>query len=308
MVIDKAQPSIPKESNKFILIALAWAGMLVVSSLPDILWDSLTGQVPAWLDWAKLISITAFLGLALVWKKLRPLWQYACILLVFYLTYVVTQWIGNSLWWQSRFGGEAVSFTLGFLGIYILDSVIAVSILVTLWFMKRNRKSFFITRGELNAPIRPVRWLGIREGESWRTFGWIFAIVAALAVMIPTVLVLKPTTETILKASALLPSVILFAAINAFNEEVYYRVSLFSTLPEVIGRSQAQLINITLFGLAHYLYGSPPGLIGFSMTGFLAFLIGKSMLETKGFAWPWFIHFMPDVIVFFSYALLFVQK
>lgn len=289
------------------LIAFAWAGMLMASSLPDIFWTTVTGQVPPWLDWAKLISITAFLGLALVWKKLRPLWQYACILLVFYLTYVVTQWIGNSLWWQSRFGGEAVSFTLGYLGIFILDSVIAISILVALWFMKRNRKSFFITRGELNAPIRPVRWLGIREGESWRTFGWIFAVVASLLVAIPTLLVMRPSTGTLIHALPLLPAALLFAAINAFNEEVYFRASLLSTLPDVIGRSQAMLITVTLFGLAHYLYGSPPGVIGFLMTGFLAFLLGKSMLETRGLAWPWFIHFLPDAVVFSSYAIAFVQ-
>jgi hypothetical protein len=43
------------------------------------------------------------------------------------------------------------------------------------------------------------------------------------------------------------------------------------------------------------------------MTGFLAWLIGKSMLETGGFLWPWFIHFVPDVVVFASYALLRVQ-
>jgi len=67
------------------------------------------------------------------------------------------------------------------------------------------------------------------------------------------------------------------------------------------------LITITLFGLAHYLYGSPPGVLGFLMTGFLAFLLGKSMLETRGLAWPWFIHFLPDAVIFFSYAVVFVQ-
>jgi len=49
------------------------------------------------------------------------------------------------------------------------------------------------------------------------------------------------------------------------------------------------------------------GVAGVLMTGFLAWLIGKSMLETGGFLWPWFIHFVPDVVVFASYALLRVQ-
>lgn len=63
------------------------------------------------------------------------------------------------------------------------------------------------------------------------------------------------------------------------------------------------LLNVVFFGMAHYLYGSPAGIPGFLLTGFLAFLVGKSMLETRGLLWPWFIHFVPDVVVFASYVL-----
>jgi hypothetical protein len=35
---------------------------------------------------------------------------------------------------------------------------------------------------------------------------------------------------------------------------------------------------------------------------------GKSMLETKAFLWPWLIHFLPDVIIFISYALLWMKQ
>ena len=35
----------------------------------------------------------------------------------------------------------------------------------------------------------------------------------------------------------------------------------------------------------------------------LAFLLGKSMLETRGMGWAWFMHFVPDVFIFFSYAM-----
>ncbi|MBN1398142.1 MAG: CPBP family intramembrane metalloprotease [Bacteroidetes bacterium] len=95
---------------------------------------------------------------------------------------------------------------------------------------------------------------------------------------------------------------------NAFTEEAYFRASILSTLHDVIGKTHTLLITIVLFGLSHWLYGSPPGILGFLMTGFLAYLLGKSMLETKGILWPWIIHFVPDVVVFISYALLFVQS
>jgi membrane protease YdiL (CAAX protease family) len=297
----------PAKSSDIVLPLLAWVGMFIISSLPDLFFQYLTGQIPPWIDQAKLAGSALFLGIVLVWRTVRPLWQYALVLLVFFLSYVTTQWIYQTPWWQARFAGEDVSFFAGFLGLYILDSVIALAVIAALLAMKRHRQDFFLTRGQLDAPIKPVRWLGIREGESWRTFGWIFAVVASLLVAIPTLLVMRPSTGALTQALPLLPAALLFAAINAFNEEIYFRASLLSTLPDVIGRNQAMLITITLFGLAHFLYGSPPGMVGFLMTGFLAFLLGKSMLETRGFTWPWFIHFLPDAVIFFSYAVVFVQ-
>jgi hypothetical protein len=50
--------------------------------------------------------------------------------------------------------------------------------------------------------------------------------------------------------------------------------------------------------------GSPPGVPGIILTGFLAFLLAKSMLETRGMLWAWIMHFVPDVFIFLSYALL----
>ncbi|MCX6538504.1 MAG: hypothetical protein NT151_06160 [Acidobacteria bacterium] len=43
------------------------------------------------------------------------------------------------------------------------------------------------------------------------------------------------------------------------------------------------------------------------MTGFLAWLLGKSIVETRGFAWAWFIHFVPDVVIFVSYAVFWMK-
>lgn len=214
---------------------------------------------------------------------------------------------GDTSRWQSRFGGSQVSFTIGYLGIYIRDLGVALAVIATLWIVKRHRSEFFLAKGQLDAPIEPVRWLGIRKGESWRTFGWIFVIVVSLGILIPTALTLRLSPDTLLRAAPLLPSILIFAAVNAFTEEIYFRASLLSTLHDVIGRTHALLINVVFFGLAHYLYGSPPGVIGFLMTGFLAWLLGKSMLETRGIFWAWFIHFLADVIIFASYVIAWVQ-
>ena len=286
---------------------VAWAAMLVVSDLPDMILTWLGGTVPSWVFWAKVAFLAVFLGLTLLIKAIRPLWQYALIFLTLFLALGVTNLVRNTTWFQGTFNYTGVSFLTGYAALYVLDIWVALAVLAVLWLVKRDRKAFFFVKGQMNAPIEPVRWLGIKAGESWRTFGWIFGVCAGLGVAVPTILGIAPSGETILRALPLLPAVLLLAAVNALTEEAYYRCSLLSTLHETIGKTHTLLLTAVFFGLGHWLYGSPPGLLGFVMVGFLAWLLGKSMLETKGFLWPWIIHFIPDAVIFFSYALLFVE-
>lgn len=289
-------------------VVFAWGLMLLVSDLPDVLFKALVGRIPDKLFWAKVGLLAVGLAVCGLWKRLRALRPFVLVLFVLFLALGLTGMVRKMPWWNNCFGGEHVSFALGYLGIYILDGAVALAVIATLWAVKRRRSAFFLVKGDLSAPVGPVRWLGIRPGESWRTFGWIFAVVAALAVAVPTLLGVSLPFGALGRAASLLPFVLLFAAVNAFNEEVYFRASLLSTLVEVVGRGHALMIAAVFFGMAHYLYGSPPGILGFLMTAFLAWLIGKSMLETRGFLWPWFIHFLPDVVVFLFYALTFVRR
>jgi membrane protease YdiL (CAAX protease family) len=295
-------------TTKRTLTLAAWAVMLIVSDLPDILLTTLGGTIPPWILWAKAGFLAAFLVLSLVWKSLYPLWQYAVIFLTLFVFLSITGLLRNTTWFQSNFNYVGVSFFTGYAALFVLDILVALAVLAALWLMKRDRRTFFFTKGQVDAPIEPVRWLGIKTGESWKTFGWIFAGIAGLVIAIPTILGIAPSGETFVKALPLLPIALLLAAVNAFTEEAYFRCSLLSTLHEKIGMTQALLLTVIFFGLGHWLYGSPPGLVGFLLVGFLAWLLGKAMLETKGFLWPWFIHFVPDVVIFFSYALLFVQS
>jgi hypothetical protein len=285
----------------------AWAAMLLVSDLPDILLTWLGAGIPPWLIWVKIGFLAVFLGLTLLWRAIRPLWQYALILLTLFLALQLTNLLRNSAWFQGNFNYSGVGFFTGYAAIMALDILVALAVLAVLWVIFRERSAFFLVKGQLDAPIEPVRWLGIKAGESWKVFGWIFAGAAALAVFIPTILSIAPSGEMIRKALPLLPAAVLFAAVNAFTEEAYFRSSLLSTLHTVIGKTHTLLLTLVFFGLSHWLWGSPGGLLGFLMTGFLAWIMGKSMLETKGFTWPWIIHFFPDLIIFISYALLFVQ-
>ena len=297
-----------KPEEKIWLIFFAWFSILMISDLPDIIWKYVSGVVPVWMFWGKTGFLVIFLIICLFFQKLRTLLPYAFVMLVFYIALSVSELIRTSGWWIGLISNKAqTSFALMYIKPFIRDIGVTIVVICALWIIKKRRADFFLVTGEIDAPIEPVRWLGIRKKEPWRKFAWIFGIIAAIAVAVPTIIGLHPSAAILKKCIPLIPAAILFAAINAFNEELYFRATLFSTLVKVVGKSNTMLINIVFFGLAHFLYGSPPGVIGFMMTGFLAFLMGKSMLETKGFLLPWLIHFLPDVIIFISNAIVWMS-
>jgi hypothetical protein len=281
----------------------AWTMMLCVSDLVDILWKTIgyeTTSIPVF----KLTALVIFIILTLSLNLLRPLWKFAFVFLVFYLTNAGVDWVRSTEFWQGNFESKGVAYVVFFVPFHTLDILRTVLVIAALWLVKRNRADFFLVKGQMDAPIEPVRWLGIKQGESWRVFGWIFTVCAALAISIPLALSIPLTAEAFARALPLLPVAILLAGLNAFAEETYYRASMLSTLSNVIGKNQSLLLSCIFFGLAHWLYGSPPGVVGFALTGFLAFLLGKSMLETRGMLWAWIMHFIPDIFIFFSYAMM----
>ncbi len=238
MTISNSSPRISTEKLAHILAA--WGLALLISDLPDVLWNAVTGNVPGWLFWAKVGVLGAALALCLLWKRLRPLWQFAVVMLAFYLALAVTARIRNGDWWQILFNGENVSFGWGFLGIYILDTAVALTVLLMLWLIHRQRSAFYFTQGQLDAPLEPVRWLGIGADGSWRFFGWFFAVCAMVGVAFPTVFALGASGESLLKAAPLLPAVILcgnctFKFLIAISQK---RAMIFPSHPTSVGSSQ----------------------------------------------------------------------
>jgi len=90
--------------------------------------------------------------------------------------------------------------------------------------------------------------------------------------------------------------------LNAFNEELTYKASFLSVLEDAVGRQQALLLVAAFFGLLHF-YGVPYGIVGVILAAFLGWILGKSMLETRGLFWAWFIHFLQDVLIFAFLAI-----
>jgi hypothetical protein len=290
-----------KRSAINITAPVAWAVMLLVSSLPDIIFTELTGSLPAWLYWVKLALVAASLLLSLSWDRLQPLRLFFIVLLALYLI----EWgvirlfdaLGYASWFTS-----ANSF-IQQVGMTQLPRVTAAILMVFVMLVVFRRfDRFFLVKGQLDAPAQPIPFILTRP-PSWRVLGPAIAGAMCLGLVIFIFLMgISPPPGSLSLVLPLLPFVLIFAASNAFGEEALYRAPWLAALEIPVGPAHALLITATYFGIEHY-YGVPYGVLGCLMAFIPGWLNGKAMLETRGFFWAWFIHFWMDVVIFFFMAL-----
>ena len=285
--------------NRLVLIT-AWVIILCVSILPNALWHELAGGAPAWLTWVKIGLLIALSGATLLWKPLRPLRNFALLLLVIFAGDVLVSRLTDSTLWQGWFSSTA--FTSEMLGIQLSRLIVSLLVIAALWALGYQRRDFFLVPGKLAAPIKPVPWLGFPKPDPWTSFGGQYALYISLGTLLFLILGGRPKPETFLQILPMLPAILLFATLNAFNEELTYRASLLAGLEPVIGHQQALWNTAVFFGLGHY-FGVPYGVVGVIMATFLGWMMGRAMLETRGFFWAWFIHFWQDVLIFTFMAM-----
>jgi len=284
------------------LIAVAWIGTLLLSPLVDIVWREGFSGEPSQALYARVAFSLILLVLSIVWKAARPLRGYFFIFLVVHVLYgFVLPLIEGSGIWLRWFGPDAPWFWSN-IGTHSLRLLVALAVWAVLAAMGLKRRDYYLVRGQLDAPVEPVRWLGIRGRDRWTRFGAILAVIISALLLLSLISGARPSPGDLVYALPWLPAVLLFAAINAFNEEFPYRAALLSQLVPTVGKQHALLLTAALFGLGHF-YGVPPGVAGVLMAGLLGWLLGKSIVETRGLFWAWFIHFLQDILIFTFMAM-----
>ncbi|MEW6027953.1 MAG: CPBP family intramembrane glutamic endopeptidase [Chloroflexota bacterium] len=160
----------------------------------------------------------------------------------------------------------------------------------------RNAKRFYKI-GDLNAPAGPIKWLDIKSTDRWGKVGGMFALIVSLAT--GAFIYFNVARGQSLEAENIryLPFVLILAAMNAFTEEAITRLSVVTALDGQVSRPIIYVISALIFGIPHY-FGMPGGILGSLMAGFLGWLLAKSIAETEGMFWAWFIHFLQDLIIF----------
>lgn len=278
------------------LTVVAWVVTLLISTLPEIVWIELTGGSPPWLTYAKMGLLLALTLTASVWKPIRPLRNFFLVMFAFFglmelrLRVNFTWAPLQALFGATVFDGRMQAEQTGKLAVSLV-------MIVALLILGYKRRDFFLTRGNLRAPIEPVRLLGFPKPDPWTSFGLQWGLYIALALAVVQYLILRPDGELMLRVVPILPSILFNAALNAFNEEVTYRSPMLATLEPVGGGKQALWLSAYFFGIAHY-FGTPGGLLGGILSIFMGWILGKGMLETRGLFWTWWIHFLSDVAIF----------
>lgn len=285
------------------LIVTAWTFLLLGSLLPRIiLQEVFKFQVSA--DLASAISGIVFLvGLLLTfaWNSVRPLRPFFILGLVLVgVEWFVFTKVDQLPFYQARLSNP--SFSVFMLAEQSLRLLVTLTIMIVLFILKKYARAFFLVKGDTSAPVEPVKWLGIKPGERWNKLGLFSALILSSGTLTFLILAGHPSTSLFAHILPFIPAILIAAALNAFNEEMTYKASFLSVLEDVVGKHQSLWLMAAYFGLGHF-YGIPYGIIGVMMAGFLGWFLGKSMLETRGLWWAWFIHFWQDVLIFSFLAI-----
>jgi membrane protease YdiL (CAAX protease family) len=285
---------------------IAWvAALTLVASLaPDIVVLETARALPGWWLPAKAgLLLAGALALHLGARE-RALAAYGLVLAVVVAMQVVTVQIGGTTWWAAWF--PAGAFATAFGGSIALKLLTLVPIVAVLLLVKRSARDAYLAPGELRAKASAIGWLSIPPD----TIPWgRLAVLSGFAIAFGTLLLTLLTVTgfalppNLGRLGPLLPLIVVLALANSFAEGVAYRSAVLGPLTGALPKGTVVLVSAAFFGVAHY-YGAPSGVIGVVMSTVLGWFLARGMFETRGFLAPWIIHFLQDVVIFSTIALL----
>ena len=180
--------------------------------------------------------------------------------------------------------------------------LLAIVTLGVIFILANETRLYYFRIHKIDGPIIPEKILGInpKPTESWKHLGRNFTIIITVvtAIIIYFQIINGKTIE--LNLFPILFFVVVFAITNSFAEEVMFRLSFVSiVMNEKLNPIVAKVLGAIIFGGIHF-WGAPGGIVGVIVAAFLGWFLTKSIIETKGFFWAWFIHFCQDVVILFS--------
>lgn len=200
------------------------------------------------------------------------------------------------------FGTNYLNMTAGYQLTMLVLSLVAI--LIT-GIQTRFQSLKLLSITNIDGVVRPEPWIGITEKnkDTWKKLGLSLTIIVSIVtgVILYFQVYRKGSIQPFTLGNFLL--VVILALINSFVEEVAFRHT-FASIVEYHKMNPyiSQGLSALIFGVAHY-FGSPGGIPGVLMAGYLGWISSKSIHETKGFFWAWLIHFVQDIIIMTGWYL-----
>jgi uncharacterized protein len=194
------------------------------------------------------------------------------------------------LWVISKHKVINFTFTMQMMALAVSFAVVAMMYL----YDKERFKTFF-------------RWSAKPFGKrsNWDVYGPAIALAFTVGTaLLVSADVVKENGTINSSFFTLLPLVVFFSATNAWSEEIFSRFTIVAGLHGKLKPGIICLVSAIVFGVPHYFFGTPNGVFGVIMSGFLGWVLARSVVETKGLGWALLIHFLQDMVIFGGGAMI----
>lgn len=219
----------------------------------------------------KTVSLHTILAILVIILGTVSLLYFGAIAPNFLSTWLPFSWVDNSFV-DARLKYQIAMFSLAL----VVLAIIAI-------LAPHNARRFY-KAGNLDAPAEPIKWLGIRPTDTWKTVGRSFAFIVSMATAVFVYFNVVQGQSLGTGNERYLPFILLLAVMNAFTEEAITRLAVVTALDGLVMRPVIYVISALIFGIPHY-FGIPGGILGSLMAGFLGWLLAKSIAETEGVFW-----------------------
>jgi len=270
---------------------------LVVSMLPEIIFQESTGSRPAILPYIKLLVLLIAAIVFLILNKLE-ITKYILVLKVMILADIITGWIYYTSFWQETF--DPASFFGNIDGSIILKIIGIIPVLGILLLLYGSPKEVYLTIGDLSVKAEEIKVLGIKKDKiAWGKLAIISAVLITLGTILISAFTVRWATVNFnfSNLAKYFPLALVFAVFNSLCEGILMRMAILGPLRNILPKNYAIFISSMIFGIGHF-YGAPSGIVGVIMSFILGLYMTRSMYETKGFVSSWIIHFMQDLVIF----------
>jgi uncharacterized protein len=284
----------PRKSPDPLPRIIAWSAVLA-STVPEIFWQESGHRISFWFTAIESLLLVLAAFAVLPFSRVRGLarFLFAVAALNFAWDYLAPA-LGRTNFVQSISQNASWGARLFIARIPTLSGILLVGF--TFIGSRITRRDLFLSRGNLSAPAQPIPFVGLRKPIPWTVFGPALLVVFGVALPLFLYFTVYPDFTDRGRILGCLPWILLVAVLNAASEEFQFRSVLLAHLRNVVSPAEGALLTAALFGLGHY-YGQPSGPLGVVMAGIAGWVWARSMIETRGFVWAFFIHLVQDIVI-----------